>query len=256
MRRHAPRRALILPAICAAFACAAARQPAPSQTPRPAPPRLLVTPQQPTPPPAQSHAAMTTQQPTPAADPADVATLDSIIAALYDVISGPAGRRRDWDRFHSLFAPGARLIPTAARRPPGTPADAPLTGNEEYVPRALTPDEYVERSGPFLEGQGFFERETARRTEQFGHIAHAFSTYEGKRKQDDKKPFVRGINSIQLVNDGRRWWIVTVFWEAETERTPLPEKYLKAPSGRATPGPKAAGRKPGGAGRKPRRGGT
>src|SRR5215216_1186711 len=63
---------------------------------------------------------------TPVANPADVASMDSIIAALYDVISGPAGKKRDWDRFRSLFAPGARLIPTGARRPPGTKPDTPL----------------------------------------------------------------------------------------------------------------------------------
>ena len=226
MRRHA----LIFAALCgAACLSAAAQQPAPP--PRPAPTAAsLPTPAPTTPPPAaQTQTPVTTtQQPTPAANPADVATTDSIIAALYDVISGPAGRKRDWDRFRSLFAPGARLIPTGPRRPAGTPPDAPLKGDEEYAARALTPDEYVQRSGPFLEGQGFYERETARRTEQFGHIAHAFSTYEGRLKSPDAKPFVRGINSIQLVNDGRRWWIVTVFWEAETERTPLPEKYLKS----------------------------
>src|SRR3954454_24487564 len=72
---------------------------------------------------------------TPAANPADVASIDSIIAALYDVISGPAAKKRDWDRFRSLFAPGARLIPTGPRRPPGTKPDAPLTGNEEYASR-------------------------------------------------------------------------------------------------------------------------
>ena len=220
---HATLAAMILVSICAGCLSAAAQQPAPP--PRPAPTAAPLPPPIPT---QTQTPVTTTQQPTPAANPADVSTIDAIIAALYDVISGPAGRKRDWDRFRSLFAPGARLIPTAARRPAGTPADAPLDGNEEYAPRALTPEEYIQRSGPFLEGQGFYERETARRTEQFGHIAHAFSTYEGKRKADDTKPFVRGINSIQLVNDGKRWWIVTVFWEAETERTPLPEKYLKS----------------------------
>lgn len=223
MRRPTVRLALIFSILSAPCLCAAAQQNAPPQTPQPAP--AAVPSPQPTP--TQPMTQTQTAAP-PAADPADVATLDSIIAALYDVISGPAGRKRDWDRFRSLFAPGARLIPTSPRRPPGTPADAPLTGKEEYAARALTPEEYIQRSGPFLEGQGFHERETARRTEQFGHIAHAFSTYEGRRKADDAKPFVRGINSIQLANDGRRWWIVTVFWEAETERTPLPEKYLKS----------------------------
>jgi hypothetical protein len=165
---------------------------------------------------------------TPAVTLADTASIDSIIAALYDVISGPAGKRRDWERFRALFFPGARLIPTGPRRPPGTKPDEPLTGKEEYGSRALTPDEYISRSSALLEERGFFEREIARRTEQYGHIAHAFSTYEARFKVEDAKPFQRGINSIQLMNDGKRWWIVSVFWEGETEKTPLPEKYLKS----------------------------
>jgi hypothetical protein len=185
---------------------------------------------QPTPTPQQAPAASTpTHAPqAPAANPADVQTMDSIIAALYDVISGPAGKKRDWDRFRSLFFPGARLIPTGPRKAPGTAPDAPLTGKEEYASRALTPDDYITRASNLLETQGFFERESARRTEQYGHIAHVFSTYESRHKQEDAKPFQRGINSIQLMNDGKRWWVVTVFWEGETEKTPLPEQYLKS----------------------------
>jgi hypothetical protein len=72
----------------------------------------------------------------------------------------------------------------------------------------------------------FFEKEVARRTESFGNIAHVFSTYESRRKSDDAKPFARGINSIQLMNDGKRWWIVTVFWQGEGPGNPLPEKHL------------------------------
>lgn len=177
-----------------------------------------------------AKAQVATGTPAPqaaAANPADVATMDSIISALYDVISGPAGKKRDWDRFRSLFAPGARLIPTGARRPPGTKPDAPLTGNEEHGSRVLTPDDYITRSSSLLEERGFFEREVARRTEVYGHIAHVFSTYEARHKAEEAKPFMRGINSIQLMNDGKRWWVVTIFWEAETEKTPLPEKYLK-----------------------------
>lgn len=177
-----------------------------------------------------ANAQGTTSSPapqTPMVNPADVASIDSIIAALYDVISGPAGKKRDWDRFRSLFAPGARLIPTGARRPPGTKPDAPLTGNEEHASRTLTPDDYITRSSSLLEERGFFEREIARRTETYGHIAHAFSTYESRHKAEDAKPFQRGINSIQLMNDGKRWWVVSVFWEGETEKTLLPEKYLK-----------------------------
>jgi hypothetical protein len=158
-------------------------------------------------------AAQTTTAP-PAANPADVATMDSTITALYDVISGPAGKR-NWDRFRSLFAPGARLIANGMR-PTG-----------EVVSRVMTVEDYAQRNGPFLEKQGFFEREAARHTDAFGNIAHVFSTYESRHAKDDAKPFQRGINSIQLMNDGKRWWIVTIFWQGEDEKNPLPEKYLK-----------------------------
>jgi hypothetical protein len=136
---------------------------------------------------------------------ADVATMDSIIAALYDLISGPAGKR-NWDRFRSLFAPGARLIANSVR-PTG-----------EVVSRVMTVDDYAQRNGPFFEKQGFFEREAARHTDAFGNIAQVFSTYESRHAKEDAKPFQRGINSIQLMNDGKRWWIVTVFWQGEDEK--------------------------------------
>ena len=152
----------------------------------------------------------------PTANPGDVATMDSIVAAVYDVISGPAGQKRSWDRFRSLFIPGARLIPTGRRQ----------TG--EVSSRVLTPDEYVTRSSPLLEQNGFFEREVSRRVEKFGNIAHIFSTYESRHKLDDAKPFARGINSIQLMNDGSRWWIVTIFWQSEDEKNPLPAEYLRS----------------------------
>ena len=152
---------------------------------------------------------------TPAANPADVGSIDAIIAAVYDVISGPAGKKRDWDRMRSLFMPGARLIPTGPR---------PAGG---YGSRALTVEDYITRGGPLLEKEGFFEAEVARRTESFGQIAQVFSTYESRHASSDAKPFQRGINSIQLMNDGKRWWIVTIFWQGEDEKNPLPEKYLK-----------------------------
>jgi hypothetical protein len=152
---------------------------------------------------------------TPTANPADVASVDSIIAAVYDVISGPASKKRDWDRMRSLFVPGARLIPTGPR---------PAGG---YGSRVLTVNEYIERAGPFFDKEGFYESEVARQTEQFGQIVHAFSTYESRHTPDNAKPFARGINSIQLMNDGTRWWVVTIFWQGEDDKTPLPEKYLK-----------------------------
>ena len=191
--------------------------PPPKPAPPPpamAPPAGMPTTPQPTPP-AQTPAAASTPQAT-SADPKDVATMDAIVAALYDVISGPAGQKRDWDRFRSLFVTGARLRPTG-KRPTG-----------EVASRVRSPEDYIQGSGPVLERDGFFEKEVSRRVEKFGNIAHIFSTYEARRKADDEKPFLRGINSIQLMNDGKRWWIVTVFWQAEDAANPLPAEYLRS----------------------------
>jgi hypothetical protein len=164
---------------------------------------------QPSPKPAQQTAA------TPAANPADVVSIDAIIAAVYDVISGPAGKKRNWDRMRSLFMPGARLIPTNPRQTGG------------YGSRALGVDDYIARAEPFFDKEGFYEKEVARKLETFGQIAQVFSTYESRHAPDDTKPFQRGINSIQLMNDGNRWWVVTIFWQGEDEKNPLPERYLK-----------------------------
>jgi hypothetical protein len=150
----------------------------------------------------------------PRANPADVASVDAIIAALYDVISGPAGQERDWTRFRSLFVPGARLIPTI-HPPGGTPRTA-----------VMTPEQYAERASG-LARNGFFEREISRTADQFGAVTQLFSTYESRRAATDAKPFQRGINSIQLFNDGTRWYVVTIFWDGERPDNPIPEKYLK-----------------------------
>ena len=151
----------------------------------------------------------------PPARPADVASVDAILAALYDVISGPAGQARDWNRMRSLFVPGGRLMPTAIRP------------DSSVVMRILEVNDYIATSGPMLERVGFREREIARRVEQFGHIAHVFSTYEGR--METEPTVIRGINSIQLLNDGTRWWVVSVYWEAERPDNPLPAKYLRSP---------------------------
>ena len=145
----------------------------------------------------------------------DVESIDAIIAAAYDVISGPAGQKRDWNRERSLFYPGARLIPTAK---PGA--------NDGLAPQILDVDGFIARVEPYFAEHGFFETEIARRTEQFGHIAHVWSTYESRHSADDPNPFMRGINSFQLFYDGNRWWIVNIFWQQESAEDPIPEKYL------------------------------
>ena len=150
------------------------------------------------------------------ADPRDVESIDAIIAAAYDVISGPAAQKRDWDRERSLFYPAARLVPTAS---------VPGKNDVDLEPQILDVEGYIARAEPLLKA-GFYETEITRRTEQFGRIAHVWSTYESRHDPNDPAPFMRGINSFQLFNDGKRWWILSVYWQHESAKHPIPEKYL------------------------------
>jgi hypothetical protein len=159
---------------------------------------------------------VTMAQTTKEANPADVSTLDGIMKAVYDVISGDAGKARDWDRFRFLFHKDARLIPSNKN---------PQTG--VIGANVLTPEQYITRVEPFFAKEGFYERELARHVDTYGNIVQVFSTYESRHKSDDKTPFARGINSFQLLNDGRRWWVVTIYWQAETPDNPIPERYLR-----------------------------
>jgi hypothetical protein len=143
---------------------------------------------------------------------ADVASRDAIVQALYESISGPAGAR-DWDRFRRLFIPEAQLIAAFKKK------DATIG----Y--KAMSVQGYIDGADKYFKEHGFFEREVSRKLESFGNIAHIFSTYES-RETADGKPFERGINSILLLDDGLRWWVVTVYWEGESPDNPIPSRYL------------------------------
>jgi len=144
----------------------------------------------------------------------DVGSADAIIAALYDANTNLVDQKRDADRFRSLFVPGARLMPTL--RPP----------NGKGAISIQTVDDYVRLASSGQPRHGFSEREIARTTQAFGNIMHAFSTYEARRDSADTNP-TRGINSIQLFNDGTRWWVVGVLWDNERPDKPIPAAYLK-----------------------------
>ncbi|MEM6526598.1 MAG: hypothetical protein AAGF85_01445 [Bacteroidota bacterium] len=143
-----------------------------------------------------------------------VSSLNGILTTLYDVISGEKGEPRDWELFKSLFHADAKLIPSGK--------------NQEGIHFAqfMTPEEYIERSGPWLLENGFFEKEIQRKVDTFGNITQVFSTYESFKSEADDKPFMRGINSIQLHNDGSRWWILNIYWMQESESNPIPSQYL------------------------------
>ncbi|MEM7086869.1 MAG: hypothetical protein AAF489_11845 [Bacteroidota bacterium] len=150
----------------------------------------------------------------PQPDPNKVSTLDSTIATLYRVISGEKGQARDWDLMRYLFHPDAKLIPTGKSK------------SGVYKARFMTVEDYILSSGKFLVENGFFEKELHRTEQTFGNITQVFSTYESFHSEADEKPFMRGINSIQLMNDGERWWIINIYWSQETEENPIPKEYL------------------------------
>ena len=131
--------------------------------------------------------------------PADVGTIDAILKAMYEVISGPMGQARDWDRYRSLYAPGARLIIVVTTAPGAHHA------------RILSPEEFIQRVEPIFAKEHFWEVETQHQAEVFGNVAHVLSSYESRRSPDGA-PFDTGTHSIQLFYDGSRWWIVSVMW--------------------------------------------
>jgi hypothetical protein len=152
----------------------------------------------------------------------DVSSAEAVVHAAYDVISGPAGQARDWNRFYALFAPGARLIPT--RRD--------STGAIRLSP--VTPEEFAKQASDYFAKQPFYEKEIGRTSESFGAISQVFSAYASRHAPDDAKPFARGINSFQLFNDGHRWYIVTIYWDDE-ERSgqTIPSRYLSQAEARS-----------------------
>lgn len=143
-----------------------------------------------------------------------VATLDSTLETLYGVISGEKGEARDWELFKYLFHPDAKLIPSGKQK------------DGKVIARYLTPEDYIASSGKWLVENGFFEKEIHREVHTFGNITQVFSTYESFKSETDTEPFMRGINSIQLLNDGDRWWVVNIYWTQETSQNPIPEVFL------------------------------
>jgi hypothetical protein len=145
----------------------------------------------------------------PAADSTDVTTIDAIVKALYDVISGPAGPR-NWKRFNSLFHPDAYM--------------AAIGDNKKL--QKFSPSQYAAGNAPYFLKNDFTEKEIGRTTNQFGNIAQVFTTYEYVTGM----PAVtqRGINSVELIKENSRWYIMSVSWDEENKEQPLPEKFLKS----------------------------
>lgn len=169
------------------------------------------TPQQAPAAPPQSAAELAAKVPVPKAD--DVKSIDSILQAAYAAISGPSGPR-DWDRFRSLFLPQARF--TQVGRAPD--------GSNFVISWGV--EEFIHDGGDYFSKEPFYENSIVNKPESYGNMTQVLSSYES-RHAPGEKPFQRGINSFQLLNDGKRWWIISIFWDSERADNPLPPKFAK-----------------------------
>lgn len=152
--------------------------------------------------------------PTIEARPEDVRSIDNIIKTSYETISGPAGQPRQWGRDRTLYIPNVYYVQTGVD---------PKTG--KVISHGMTYQEYADSAGPDLEKYGYFEREIGRTLSVFGHVASAMSAWEA-RTEANGRVIGRGVNSIQLVNDGKRWWITSINWDEETKDNPIPGDLL------------------------------
>jgi hypothetical protein len=138
----------------------------------------------------------------------DLAGIDAAIRGVYEVISGPPGQKRDFDRMRSLFAPGATLKATG---PKGV--------------RGGSLEDYISRNKDVLEQKGFTERELGRRLEVWGGLATAWSAYDGRTA--DGSFHERGINSFQLVKIDGKWLVASILWQEATPDNPLPADLIR-----------------------------
>ena len=138
-------------------------------------------------------------------------TLDELATAIYVNVSGPYDQDRTC--FRDMFLPDARLSPIGKAK------------DGSYAARNLTIEDWITAIAKRAPGN-FFEKATVNKVEQYGNLAHIWSTYESRHALNDPTPFARGINSIQAVYDGTRWRVQAILWQAETPETPIPAKYL------------------------------
>lgn len=148
----------------------------------------------------------------PAANPADVGTIQGLVKAFYEVISGPAGAPRQWARDSTLYSPNAFFIAMDVKD--GKPVYANLTA-----------EEYRQRTNAGFVKNGFFEAEIGSRFERFGNVGQVRSVYETRRTADGPVT-ARGVNYLMVFWDGTRWWITGAVWDDERPDNPIPPGWI------------------------------
>lgn len=145
---------------------------------------------------------------------ANVRSIDSIVSSIYKVVSGKKGEERDWELHKTIFHPNAQIISNYVNE------------EGEYQIRFLSVDEYMNKYRSYFKGMNLYEKDSNREIEIFENMAHVFSTFESYRTPYDVEPFKIGTASIQLYNDGERWYVLNMYYKNETENDKVPAKYL------------------------------
>ncbi len=143
----------------------------------------------------------------------DVATINGIMNASYEVVSGEAGEFRALERDLSLHNPNAVYS-----------YQEEVNGKLEQVSMSLK--DFHKETDTMVAKTAFYENEINKEVRVFGNIAHVWSTYETRLIKNG--PVVRrGINSVQLYYSQNRWWIISWTFDKERGNMKIPRTFDK-----------------------------
>ena len=145
----------------------------------------------------------------------DTKSVQNILDAYYDCISGPIGEKRDFNRFKNLFHPSVKFTFSYWNKEE-TKASVMVFNNAEDFIKKLD----------YLDKKGFYEYEISNKIDEFSAITQVFSTYTYRVEDKSTEPKT-GITSYQLFYDGERYWIMSMLWNIESKSYKIPKKYLK-----------------------------
>lgn len=139
----------------------------------------------------------------------DVSTIEGIVKASYETISGGVGVPRQWGRDSTLFDPDSRSVAVAVDQKTGA-----------VRTHSMTEQQFADEEDASSVQNGFTEREIKHVIKQFGNVATVLSSYEGSDAAGKSR--TRGVNIFQLYFDGKRWWILSMVWDEERPGNPIP----------------------------------
>ncbi len=145
--------------------------------------------------------------------------IDALIDSLYAAVSFEPGEIPDWDRARSFFLPEALLV--VAPRGPGSGQVMDL---EAWIRDFV---EFHEQQD--IATKGFHEAIANREVVVYGNIAHAFVVFEPRIGPSWEGPTIPGVDSIEMVRHGGRWWIVAITTQFSSPEMPIPDRFRDAP---------------------------